>query len=208
LFQKAIEQLKSRGAEIVEVDFLKTIKGIDGEEFTVLQFEFKDGLNKYLKTANGKVKSLKELIEFNKQNESKAMPYFKQETLESSETKGSLDSKEYKDALKHILAVTRNGIDEVMKKEKLDAISGPSFGASWCTDLVNGDHFTGYGFTGPAAIAGYPHITVPMGFVFGLPIGLSFFGRAYSEGDLIRIAFAYEQVSKNRRPPDFKPTIA
>jgi amidase len=92
----------------------------------------------------------------------------------------------------------------MMAKEKLDAISGPSFGASWCTDLINGDHFSGYGFTGPAAIAGYPHITVPMGFVFDLPIGLSFFGRAFSEGELIKIAFAYEQVSKNRRPPSFK----
>jgi len=204
LFQKAIEQLKSKGAEIVEVDFLKTMKGIDGDEFTVLQFEFKDGLNKYLKSTNGKVKSLKELIEFNKQNESMAMPYFKQETLETSEAKGDLDSKEYKEALKHILTVTRNGIDEMMTKEKLDAISGPSFGASWCTDLINGDHFSGYGFTSPAAIAGYPHITVPMGFVFDLPIGLSFFGRAYSEGELIKIAFAYEQVSKNRRPPSFK----
>lgn len=204
LLQKAIEQLKSKGAEIVEVDFLKTMKGIEGDEFTVLQFEFKEGLNRYLKTANGKVKSLKELIEFNKQNEGKAMPYFKQETLESSELKGSLDSKEYKDALNHILKVTRNGINDMMTKEKLDAISGPSFGASWCTDLINGDHFTGYGFTGPAAIAGYPHITVPMGFVFDLPIGLSFFGRAYSEGELIKIAFAYEQVSKNRKLPLFK----
>ncbi len=204
LFQKAIEQLKSKGAEIVEVDFLKSMKGIDGDEFKVFQFEFKDGLNKYLKVAKGKVKSLKELIEFNKQNEPKAMPYFKQETLESSETKGSLDSKEYKDALKHILTVTRNGIDGMLKKEKLDAISGPSFGASWCTDLINGDHFSGYGFTGPAAIAGYPHITVPMGFVFGLPIGLSFFGTAYAEDELISIAFAYEQASKNRKPPLFK----
>jgi len=208
LFQKAIEQLKSKGAEIVEVDFLKTMKGIDSDEFTVLQFEFKDGVNKYLKSANGKVKSLKELIEFNKANESKAMPYFKQETLESSEAKGDLDSKEYKDALKHILTVTRNGIDEMMTKEKLDAISGPSFGASWCTDLINGDHFSGYGFTSPAAIAGYPHITVPMGFVFDMPIGLSFFGRAFSEGELIKIAFAYEQVSKNRKAPSFKQSAS
>ena len=207
LFQKAIEQLKNRGAEIVEIDLLKKMKGIGSDEFTVLQYEFKDGLNKYLKSANGKVKSLKELIEFNKQNESKAMPYFKQETLESSESKGDLDSKEYKDALKHILTVTRGGIDEIMTSEKLDAVSGPSFGASWCTDLINGDHFSGYGFTEPAAIAGYPHITVPMGFVFDLPIGLSFFGRAFSEGVLIKIAFAYEQASKNRKPPSFKQSV-
>jgi len=204
LLQKAIDQMKSKGAEIVEVDFLKTVKGIGDDEYTVLQFEFKDGLNKYLKTANGKVKSLKELIEFNKQNETKTMPYFKQDILESSEMRGDLNTKEYKEALKHILTVTRNGIDDLMNKEKLDAISGPSFGPSWCTDWINGDYGTGYGFSGPAAIAGYPHITVPMGFVFGLPIGLSFFGKAYSEGELIKIAFAYEQVSRNRQAPSFK----
>jgi len=186
------------------VDFLKTVKGIGDDEYTVLQFEFKDGLNKYLKTANGKVKSLKELIEFNKQNETKAMPYFKQDILESSEMRGDLNTKEYKEALKHILTVTRNAIDDLMNREKLDAISGPSFGPSWCTDWINGDYGTGYGFSGPAAIAGYPHITVPMGFVFGLPIGLSFFGKAYSEGELIKMAFAYEQVSKNRQAPSFK----
>jgi amidase len=208
LFNKAIEQLKSKGAEIVEVDFLKTVKGIDADEFTVLEYEFKDGLNKYLKSANGKVKSLKELIEFNKQQESTAMPYFKQEILEGSEKRGDLNSKEYKEALNHILTVTRNGIDNLMTNEKLDAIGGPSYGASWCTDLINGDHFSGYGFTGPAAIAGYPHITVPMGFVFDLPIGLSFFGRAFSEGELIEIAFSYEQASKNRRPPSFKQTVS
>jgi len=204
LLEKAIKQLKDKGAEIIEVDFLKMVKGIGQDEFNVLQFEFKDGLNNYLKSARGKVKSLKELIEFNKKNEAKAMPYFKQDILETSEAKGDLNTKEYKDALKHILTVTRNGINDMMEKEKLDAISGPSFGPSWCTDWINGDYGTGYGFSGPAAIAGYPHITVPMGFVFGLPIGLSFFGKAYSEGELIKIAFAYEQASKNRTPPVFK----
>jgi amidase len=204
LLQQAIDQLKSKGAEIVIVDFLKTVKGISEDEYKVLQFEFKDGLNNYLKNSKSKVKSLKELIEFNKQNEAKAMPYFKQDILESSEAKGDLHTKEYQDALQHILKVTRNGIDEMMRKEKLDAISGPSFGPSWCTDWINGDYGTGYGFSGPAAIAGYPHITVPMGFVFGLPVGLSFFGKAYSEGVLISIAFAYEQLSKNRRAPSFK----
>ncbi len=204
LLQQAIDQLKSKGAEIIEVDFLKTVKGIGDDEYKVLQFEFKDGLNNYLKYAKGKVKSLKELIEFNKQNEAKAMPYFKQDILESSEAKGDLHTKEYLDALQHILKVTRNGIDEMMSKEKLDAISGPSFGPSWCTDWINGDYGTGYGFSSTAAIAGYPHVTDPMGLVFGLPIGLSFFGKAYSEGELIRIAFAYEQVSKNRKPPSFK----
>jgi amidase len=206
LLQKAIEQMKSKGAEIVEVDFLKLLDGIRMDEFLVLQYEFKDGLNNYLKTANGKVKSLKELIEFNKVNEAKAMPYFKQEILESSETKGDLTTKEYKSALSHILSVTQSAINNMMEKEKLDAISGPSFGPSWCTDWINGDYGTGYGFTDAAAISGYPHISVPMGFVFDLPIGLSFFGKAYTEGELIMIAYAYEQVSKNRKQPVFKLT--
>lgn len=204
LLQKAIDQLKRKGAEIIEVELMKTIKGMGDDEFIVLQYEFKDGLNKYLKTANGKVKSLKELIEFNKQNESKAMPYFKQETLESSEAKGGLDSDEYKIALKHMLSVARKGIDDLMTKEKLDAICGPSYGPAGCTDLINGGYGRGYGFSGPAAVAGYPHVTVPMGFVFSLPVGLSFFGSAYSEGALIKIAFAYEQASRNRKPPLFK----
>jgi amidase len=206
LLHNAIEQMKSKGAEIVEVDFLKLLDGIRMDEFLVLQYEFKDGLNTYLKTANGKVKSLKELIEFNKANEAKAMPYFKQEILESSEAKGGLDAKEYKSALSHILDITQSAVTNLMTKEKLDAISGPSFGPSWCTDWINGDYGTGYGFTDAAAIAGYPHISVPMGFVFDLPIGLSFFGKAYTEGELIKIAYAYEQVSKNRKQPVFKIT--
>jgi amidase len=201
LLRKAIEQLKAQGAEIVEVDFLSKVKGIGDAEYLVLQYEFKDGLNKYLSGANSKVKTLKDLIEFNKSHEAEAMPYFKQEILEKSEARGTLDDKEYKEALNKILTTTRTAIDEFMTNEKLDAISGPSYGPSWCIDWVNGDYGTGYGFSGPTAIAGYPHITVPMGFVLGLPIGLSFFGRAYTEGELIRLAYAYEQVSKNRKAP-------
>jgi amidase len=201
LLQKAIDQMKAAGAEIVEVDFLSKMKGIGDSEYLVLQYEFKDGLNKYLSTSNSKIKTLKDLIEFNKSHESEAMPYFKQEILEKSEARGTLDDKEYKEALHKILTTTRTAIEEMMTKEKLDAISGPTYGPSWCIDLVNGDYGTGYGFSGPTAIAGFPHITVPMGFVFGLPIGLSFFGRAYTEGELIRIAYAYEQTSKNRKAP-------
>lgn len=201
LLQKAIEQMKAQGAEIVEVDFLSKTKGIGDAEYLVLQYEFKDGLNKYLAGANSKIKTLKDLIEFNKSREGEAMPYFKQEILEKSEARGTLDDKEYKEALSKILTTTKRAVEEVMTKEKLDAISGPTYGPSWCIDLVNGDYGTGYGFSGPTAIAGFPHITVPMGFVFGLPIGLSFFGRAYSEGELIRLAYAYEQASKNRKAP-------
>ena len=146
------------------------------------------------------------MIAFNKQNEAKAMPYFKQDILEESEAKGNLESKEYVDALRNILTKTRDAINNTLTELKLHAIAGPSYGPSWCIDWVNGDYGTGYGFSSPAAIAGYPHITVPMGFVSNLPIGLSFFGKAYDEAGLLSLAFAYEQISKNRKAPGFLKT--
>jgi amidase len=206
LLQEAIAQMKKAGAEIIEVDFSEKVKGLWGDEYQVLLYEFKDGLNNYLSTANGKVKSLAELIAFNKQNEAKAMPHFKQDILEESVAKGDLNTKEYQDALKNILTKTRDAINSTLSELKLDAISGPSYGPSWCIDWVNGDYGTGYGFSSPAAIAGYPHITVPMGFVSNLPIGISFFGKAYDEGALLGIAFAYEQISKKRKAPEFLKT--
>jgi amidase len=134
------------------------------------------------------------------------MPYFKQDILESSQEKAGLDSKEYRDALEKVSTTTRNALDYFLKVEALDAICGPTNGPSWCTDLVNGDFFTGYGVYSPAAIAGYPHITVPMGQVFGLPVGLSFLALPYAEPQLIAIAYAYEQASKNRTVPKFTPS--
>jgi amidase len=204
LFRNAIATLKEKGAEIVEVDFREKVRGISSEEFSVLQYEFKDGVNRYLAKANAPVKTLKEVIEFNKKNESKAMPFFKQEILETSEEKQGLETKEYKEALDKILGVTRKGIDGMLAEQKLDAICGPTNGPSWCTDLVNGDYFTGYGMYSSAAIAGYPHISVPMGLVQGLPVGLTFLSAAYSEPSLITIAYGYEQASKKREIPRFK----
>jgi amidase len=206
LLATAIEQIKQSGAEIIEIDLLGKMRGLWGDEYKVLCYEFKDGLNKYLSTSNGKVKSLADVIEFNKQNEGKAMPYFKQDILEESEAMGDLSSKEYLDALNNILTKSRNAINSTLKDNKLHAIAGPSYGPSWCIDWVNGDYGTGYGFSSPAAIAGYPHITVPMGYVSNLPIGLSFFGKEYDETTLISIAFAYEQISKNRKTPQFLKT--
>ncbi len=206
LLKKSIEQMKQAGAEIVEVDFLEKVKGIGKDEYQVLLYEFKDGLNKYFSTAKGNVKTLAQLIAFNKQNEAKAMPYFKQDILEEAEAKGDLSTKEYQDALKNILGKTRDAINNTLSELKLSAIAGPSFGPSWCIDWVNGDYSTGYGFSSPAAIAGYPHVTVPMGFVSNLPIGLSFFGKAYDEGGLLSLAYAYEQISKNRKAPGFLKT--
>ena len=203
LTQQAIDQMRKAGAEIIEIDFLSMLKGIWGDEYKVLCYEFKDGVNKYLATAQAKVKTLADVIAFNKQNEAQAMPFFKQDILEESEAKGNLETQEYKDAVKHIVTQAQDAINQTLSELKLSAIAGPSYGPSWCIDWVNGDYNTGYGFSSPAAIAGYPHITVPMGFVSNLPIGLSFFSKAYDESGLISIAYGYEQISKNRMPPKF-----
>ncbi|WP_019990284.1 amidase [Rudanella lutea] len=206
LYKEAIEVLKKQGATVVEVDLLKLTREIGGAEYTVLQYEFKDGLNRYLATAGAGVKSLADVIAFNKKNEAEAMPFFKQEILESSEAKGDLSRKEYTDALAKTLG-TRQIIDKLMADAKLDAICGTSIGYAGCIDLVNGDYDTGFYFCPPAAMAGYPHITVPMGTVHGLPVGFSLISGAYQEGTLLRLAYAYEQASKKRTRPGFKPSL-
>ena len=202
-FKEEIELLKQQGATIVEIELLKQLKGIGDAEYQVLLYEFKDGVNKYLQTANAKVKSITDVIAFNKENEHKAMPYFKQEILIDSNAKGDLNSKEYVDALKKSLT-TRTIIDAVLKQNNLDAITGVTNGLACCIDLANGDYDTGFSFSSPAARAGYPHITVPMGTVFNLPVGISFFGTAYTEPQLLGLAYAYEQASKKRVAPQFK----
>jgi amidase len=204
LLKDAIKTLESKGATVVEIELNKALKEIGKNEFTVLLYEFKDGLNQYLSTANGKVKTLADVIAFNKQNEAKAMPFFKQETLELAQAKGGLNNKEYLDAVKQTNIGTRKAIDKILTDNKLDAIIGPTNGPAVCIDLVNGDYDNGFSFSGPAAMAGYPHITVPMGLLQGLPIGLSFFSTAYKEGDIIKLGYAYEQASKKRVKPLFK----
>jgi amidase len=206
LYKEAIEVLKKQGATIVEIELMKGLGETGGAEFTVLQYEFKDGVNRYLSTANAKVKSLADVISFNKQNEAKAMPFFKQETLESSEAKGDLTSKEYTDAL----AKTRTWgqrIDQLMAANKLNAIGGTSIGVAGCIDLINGDYDTGFYFCPPAAMAGYPHLTVPMGNVHGLPVGFSLIASAYQEGPLLALGYAYEQATKKRTRPTFIPVL-
>jgi amidase len=206
LLAKALEQMKKAGAEIIEVDLISKAREAEGSEFEVLKYEFKAGLNRYLSQANAKVKSLDDVIRFNKENETRAMPFFKQEILEASQALAGLDSKEYKKALTKLLTTTRGAIDDLFKRHSLDAICGPANGPSWCIDMINGDFFTGYGMYSPAAIAGYPSVTLPMGTVFGLPIGISFIARAFGESELIAIAYSYEQVSKNRVTPRFLKT--
>lgn len=197
--------MKKSGAAIIEVDLLKKINDIGNtgnNEFLVLLYEFKDGLNKYLASSNSKMKNLEDIIAFNKNNEAKAMPYFKQETLIESQAKGDLSSEEYTGALAKT-TLSRAIINNIIATNKLDALCGITNGPACCIDLVNGDYDTGYYLSTPAAIAGFPHITVPMGFVHELPVGISFFGSAYSEPKLLNIAFAYEQATQMRKSPKF-----
>ncbi|HVU56785.1 MAG TPA: amidase [Puia sp.] len=203
LYRAAIEVMKQQGAEIIEIDLFGPIRELGSSEFTVLQYEFKDGLNKYLAGVEG-MRSLEEVIAFNRKNESKTMPFFKQDTLESSQAKGGLDSQEYLDALTKSTSA-RKIIDDLILQHRLDAIVGVTNGPAGCTDHVLGSYGSGFSFSSPAAKAGYPHITVPMGTVQGLPVGISFVAGAYKEGELISLAYSYEQASKERRKPMFFP---
>jgi amidase len=208
LMEARLEDLKKLGAVLVDpVDFDKN-KRVDDSEFEVLLYEFKADLNAYLAWLgpSAPVRSLKEIIDFNERFRDKEMPYFGQELFLQAEAKGPLTDKAYRNALAKNLRLTRTeGIDALMGKHKLDALLAPTGGPAWTTDLVNGDHYSGGGCSTPPAVSGYPHITVPAGFVFGLPIGLSFFGRAWSEPILIKLAFAFEQATKARHPPKFPP---
>jgi len=209
LINDAIESMKRSGATIIDPVNLEVSKEYEESELEVLLYEFKHGLNKYLSGLGPKAKfrSLKEIIEYNEKNRSREMPYFAQELFLKAEAKGPLSSPEYLRALEknHRLSRTQ-GIDAVIAKDRLDAIVAPTGGPPWTTDLVNGDHFSG-GSSTPAAVAGYPNITVPAGFIHKLPVGISFFGAAYSEPTLIKLAYAFEQTTRHRRPPEFLPEI-
>jgi amidase len=205
----ALESMKKAGAVLIDVKF-PNLRKFGDAEFLVLQYEFKDGLEKYLRGRGSKFKTLDDLIKFNNDNAAREMPYFKQAIFESSSKKGPLTDKEYLDAVETCRKYSREeGIDQVMNENKLDAIVGPSNAPTWMIDLVNGDCGSGYvGSSSLAAVAGYPNITVPAGFARELPIGISFFGRAFSEGTLIKIAYSFEQATKARRTPKFLPTAA
>ena len=203
LMHRAIRYLESQGATVVKIKRILQPK-VGAESFQVLLYEFKDGLNKYFKSLgpDAKVKSLKQLIAFDKKD-SVELKYFDQSLLVQAEAKGDLNSPEYKKDLKLMLEGSRKeGIDRVMNKYHLDAIVAPTGGPAWKTDLVNGDSFT-ISSSSPAAISGYPSIAVPMGFIQGLPVDISFFGRAWSEPKLISIAYSYEQGTHYRKPPKY-----
>lgn len=202
LTKNAIKILKDQGATIVEVELVKLTRELTNASYDVLQFEFKDGLNKYLSTANAPVKSLAEVIAYNKVNEPTAMPYFKQDILESSQAKDDLKSKEYQEAVAKTIN-TRGMIDTIIKENNLDAICASTNGPAGCIDLVNGDYGGGFSFSSPAAMAGYPHITVPMGQVHNLPVGFSFIAGAYKEQAIINMAYAFEQACQARKAPKY-----
>ena len=203
LFSKAIEFMKSQGAEIVEIDKIAE-NNVGGMSFQIMLFEYKDGLNKYFQSLgpNAPIKSLEDLIAFNKKD-SIELEFYNQRYLEMAQEKDGLDSEEYQTTLANMLKGSReNGIDRVMNEHNLDAIVAPTGGPAWKTDHLNGDSF-GLGSSSPAARAGYPNISVPMGFVGELPVGISIFGRAWSEPVLLEIAYAYEQGTQHRKAPQF-----
>lgn len=209
LAEAALDLLRREGAVVVDPANIPHVGEYDDPELEVLLYELKADLNAYLHGLGSAapVKSLKEVIEFNEGHRDREMPYFGQELFLQAEAKGPLTSAPYVRARSKCRRLSRAlGIDATMAKHKLDALVAPTGNPAWPTDLVNGDHFTGSSST-PAAVAGYPSISVPMGFAYGLPVNLSFFGRPWSEPTLIRLAYAYEQATKHRRPPGFLSTV-
>jgi amidase len=209
LMETSLDVMKKQGATLVDPADIETLGKFDESELLVFMYELKADLNAYLARLgpNAPVHTLKDIIEFNDRNRQKEMPYFGQDLFIKAESKGPLTEKAYLDALEknHQLARTE-GIDATMDKFHLDAIVAPTGGPAWLTDLVNGDHVAG-GSSNAAAVAGYPNINVTAGFISGLPVGISFFGRAWSEPTLIRLAFAFEQATKARQSPRFLSTI-
>jgi amidase len=208
LMNPCIAKMKAAGAEIVDPADLESHGKFDDTELLVLMYELKADLNSYLASRpDAQVHSLADIIAFNEKNKDKEMPYFGQDLLLKAQEKGPLTDKEYVAALAANHSLSReHGIDGVMDKFHLDALVAPTGGPAWITDLANGDHVVG-GSSNAAAVAGYPNINVPAGFVFGLPVGISFFGRAWSEPVLLKIAYGFEQMTKVRKAPGFPPSI-
>jgi amidase len=208
LMEECIAVLKREGAEIVDPADLPSHGKWGEPEMEVLLYEFKADLTAFLAARPGaRVRSLADVIAFNEKNAAREMPYFAQEIMVNAQKKGPLTEKAYLDALALCRKLSRaEGIDAVTANYKVQAIVAPTTGPAWVTDWLNGDHDTG-GCSTPAAVAGYPHITVPAGFVHGMPVGISFFGPAWSEPALVKIAYAFEQARQARRPPEFLPTV-
>jgi len=209
LAEEALKVLKAEGAILVDPAPIATAGKLDEPELEVLLYEFKADLEAYLSKLGGSgPRTLKALIEWNQAHVAEEMPLFGQELFIDSEKKGPLTTPAYRKARETCLRLSRKqGIDAVMDKHKLDALVAPTQAPVWLIDWVNGD-YSGGSCTTPAAVAGYPHVTVPMGQVRGLPVGLSFFGRAWSEVKLLALAYAYEQATHARKPPTFAASAA
>lgn len=207
IMDAALAVMKRAGAELIDIKF-PNLRRFGDAEFTVLQYEFKDGLERYLSERGAKYRTLEDLIKFNKDNAERELKYFGQSIFESSAKKGSLRDKEYLEAREICRRYAqKEGIDEAVEKNNLDAIVAPSNAPAWLIDTINGDCGSGYvSSSSMPAVAGYPNITVPAGFYRELPIGISFFGKAFTEGRLIGIAYAFEQATTARRRPGFLPT--
>jgi amidase len=207
VLEAALEVLKDGGATLLDVNF-PTLGKFGDAEFEVLLYEFKEDLNKYLAGRGGKYKTLADLIKFNEENKDKEMPYFGQDIFIKADAKPNTEDRAYRLALLQSKVMTQEqGIDAVIKKDNLDAIFAPSNSPTWMIDLVSGDCGSGYvGSSALAAVSGYPNITVPAGFISELPIGVSFFGGAFTEPKLLKIAYAFEQATKARRVPKFLAT--
>jgi amidase len=207
--EEALKVLAAKGATLIDLAELPNTGKYAQGEYEVLLYELKADMAAYLAefAPGSDIKSLKDIIDFNEKNRSREMPFFGQEHFLRAEAKGGLDSKEYLDALASNLLNSRaEGIDKVLKEHNLDALVAPSGGPAWLTDFIKGDA-SGGGFTSPAAVAGYPHVTVPAGQVFGLPCGMSFVGTAWSEPTLIRLAYAFEQATMHRRAPTYARSL-
>jgi amidase len=205
LMQNCLDEMKRQGAEIIDPADLPSHGKYGDAELEVLQYEFKTDLNAYLEARRTSL-TMEKLIDFNEKHRAEEMPHFEQEIMLQSQKKGPLSDPAYRKALAKCQRLSRTeGIDAVLKKYNVQAIVAPTAGPAWVTDWLNGDHDTG-GCSTPAAVAGYAHITVPAGFVHGLPIGLSFFAGAWSEPTLLKLAYAFEQTVKARKPPRYLPT--
>ena len=208
LAERAVADLQAAGAVVVDSLALPFKDDYGAAEYEVLLYDFKDDLNRYLARRAGAVavRSLADVIAFNRENAAASMPYFEQEILEAADAKGPLTDSAYVAALERSRRLARKGLDSLLALHRLDALVAPTTSPAWPIDLVNGDHYLGSS-SSPGAVSGYPSVTVPMGLAHGLPVGLSFIGGPWTEAALLRLAYAYEQATLRREPPRYLPTV-